>query len=128
EHDLKTLSRVHLDAPDYDLTTKEKRGDVAPFKLYEYAAYDGAYTLRLGKIFRRELKKEPELYRLFFKLVMPASRAFEDIEMEGKYIDLPKMEEMELELLSKKIALRNELNKMAGRKVNWDSPAQVGEV
>lgn len=128
DHDLKTLSRVHLDASDYDLSTKEKKGNVDPMKLYQYGAYDGAYTLGLYAIFEKQLKKERELHRLFYSLVMPAARAFEEIECEGKTLDLKKMEDMELELLSQKISLRQELDRMVGKKINWNSPAQIAQV
>src|SRR5690606_1740355 len=127
DHDLKSLTRKHLDEPDYDLTTREKKGFVSPRKLYEYGARDAAYTLRLSKLFHKELKEEPELYRLFYKLVMPAARAFERIELRGKYINLERMEQIGLELRSELVQVEGELNKLAGRKVNWNAPAQVGK-
>ena len=128
EHGLKSLARTYLDVPDYDLSTSEKRGNVAPMKLYQYGSYDGAYTLALRPLLEQQLRKEPELVRLFYRLVMPAARAFEDIELEGLTIDFERMKEIGLELKDQKMDLEGELNLIAGRKVNWNSPPQVAEV
>lgn len=125
DHDLKSMSRQYLDVPEYDLTTKEKKGNVDPFKLYQYNARDCGYTLRLRKVFRDSLRSEPELERLFYSLVMPAVRAMEDIELEGKTIDVERLDALGVDLLAQEIALRSELNALAGRVVNWNSPDQV---
>lgn len=125
EHDLKSLARTVLDAPEYDLTKEEKTGNVVPRKLYRYCAFDSYYTRRLKKYFLQELRDYPELHRLYFKLVMPVARAMEEIEMVGKTINLPAMEEKALELGSELVALEKKLNKKAGRKINWNSPQQI---
>jgi DNA polymerase len=39
-HGLKELSRFYLNAPDYDLTSAEKRGNCAADKLFKYNAWD----------------------------------------------------------------------------------------
>lgn len=127
DHDLKSLTRKHLDEPDYDLTTREKKGFVSPRKLYEYGARDAAYTLRLAKLFHAELVKDRELHRLFYKLVMPAARAFEKIELRGKYVNLERMDEIGLDLRSELVGIEGQLNALAGRKVNWNAPAQVAK-
>lgn len=128
DHDLKSMSRQYLDVPEYDLTTAEKRGKCDPMKLFQYNARDCGYTLRLKWNFRRRLDKEPELARLFDQLVMPAARAMEDIELEGKTINVKKMDQLGIDLLSEELNLEQELNKIAGRTVNWNSPPQVGDV
>ena len=125
DNDLKSNARQELDAPEYDLTTAEKKGNCDPFKLYQYNARDCGYTLRLKKVFHRRLKQEPELERLFFRLVMPAARALEDIELEGKTLDMEKFEELGLSLRSREINLVAKLRKLIGHEINWDSPQQV---
>lgn len=128
DHDLKSMARRYLDAPEYDLTSKEKKGDCDPFKLYEYNARDCGYTLLIAKAQRKELKREPELWRLYFELVMPALRAMEDIELVGKTLNMEKLDEMALDLKSREINLRRELNELAGKEINWDAPKQVADL
>lgn len=130
DHDLKSMARAELDIPEYDLKSSEKRGNCDPFKLYQYNAFDCAYTLQLKKIYHRRLKQEPELERLFFKLVMPAARAMEEIELEGKTINVEAMNELGFKLRVEAITLKSELNELAyqngiKREINWGSPAQV---
>lgn len=129
DNDLTSNCRDFLDVEEYDIPLKEKQGkSETPLRNYFYCAQDCGYTLQLVKIFQKKLKKERTLRRLFYKLVMPAARAMEDIEMEGLTLDLETMEDIGLELLSEKVEAEKQLNKLAGRKVNWNSPAQVGEV
>jgi uracil-DNA glycosylase family 4 len=130
-HDLKYLARAYLDAPEYDLTTKEKQGNVAPEKLYEYNGLDCGYTLRLYTIFDRVFKRDPRLRRLFYRLMMPASRAMQVIEMEGLYLNMPKYAETEIKVTKDRDAMLGELNKLAvkyGQPVNWNAPAQVAKL
>lgn len=128
DHDLKSMARRLLDVPEYDLTSAEKKGKVDPFTLYHYNALDCGYTLLVKEDLQKQVRQEPEIERLFYNLVMPAARAMEDIELVGKTLDVDKMDELGLELRSQAITLENELNKEAGRKVNWSSPQQVAEV
>lgn len=128
-NDLTANCRTFLHVPEYDIPLKEKQGKSKnPMRNFKYCASDATYTLRLSKMFQSEFKKNLPLRRLFFKLVMPAVRALEDIEMEGLTVDLAKMDEIGLDLLSEKITLERKLNKLAGRKVNWNSPQQVAVV
>jgi DNA polymerase-1 len=122
------MSRKHLDVPEYDLTTAEKRGIVDPMKLFQYNARDCGYTLRLKKVFQERLEEEKDLFRLFYELVMPAVRAMEDIELEGKTMNVEALDMLGLDLLSREIKLKRALNKLVGKEVNWGSPKQVGVV
>ena len=128
-HDLTSLCRTYLDEPEYDISLEEKQGkSKKPVRNYKYCAQDAAYTLRLSILFEEMLRAEPELHRLFWKLTMPGARAMEDAEMEGLTIDPAARKEVGMELLAKKITLREELNKIAGYELNWDSPAQIGKL
>lgn len=126
EHDLKTLARTILDVPEYDLTPKEKKGFVVPRKLYRYGAYDAYYTRKLKEIFYKELQDEPELHRLYHKLIIKVARAMENLEMVGKTVNLEKWDETTLNVHSEVLFLETELNEMAGKKINWNSPQQIG--
>ena len=128
-HDLTAMCRTYLDEPEYDIPLAEKQGkSEKPVRNYKYCAQDGAYTLRLGKLFEDMLREEPELHRLFWKLTMPGARAMEDAEMEGMTIDADARKEVGLELLSRRITLNEELNELVGYEepVNWNSPKQIG--
>ena len=129
-HDLTGMVRAHLDGePEYDIPLECKNGrSKKPAINYRYCARDGAYTLRLGRIFSKMLEQHPELHRLFWRLTMPGARAMESVELEGLTLDPVARKEVGLDLLSKKITLERELNELTGYEVNWDSPAQVGDV
>jgi DNA polymerase I-like protein with 3'-5' exonuclease and polymerase domains len=128
EHDLKTLARTILDAPEYDLTPKEKKGIVVPRKLYRYGAYDAYYTRKLKEIFYRELQDEPELHRLYHKLIIRVARSMENLEMVGKTVNLEKWDATTIDVQSEVILLEIELNKMVGKTINWNSPPQIGRL
>ena len=128
-HDLTSLCRTYLDEPEYDIPLEEKLGKSnKPMRNYKYCAQDATYTLRLGILFERMLREQPNLHRLYWKLTMPGARAMEDAEMEGLTIDPAARKEIGMELLAKKITLREELNEIAGYELNWDSPAQIGKL
>lgn len=128
DHDLKSLVRSQLDEPDYDLSTAEKKGDTSNRKLFEYCAKDTAYTLRLKRIFDAKFKKDISLRRLFYKLVMPAARTLEEIEEVGLTIDLPRRTQVERETRESRDEALVELNEMAGKEVNWNSPQQIAKL
>ncbi len=128
-HDLTSLCRTYLDEPEYDIPLAEKQGkSKKPMRNYKYCAQDAQYTYRLGKLFEKMLRERPELPRLFWKLTMPGARAMEDAQMEGLVINEEGRKEVGLDLLSKTITLKHELNDMAGYEVNWNSPAQIGKL
>ena len=128
-HDLTSLCREYLDEPEYDIPLSEKIGkSKKPMLNYKYCAQDATYTLRLGHIFEDKLRAEPDLHRLFWKLTMPGARAMEDAEMEGLYFDSVARKEVGLELLSRRITVREELNDLAGIPVNWNSPQQIAKL
>ena len=128
-HDLTSLCRTYLDEPEYDISLEEKQGkSKKPVRNYKYCGQDAAYTLRLGILFEQMLREEPGLHRLYWKLTMPGARAMEDAEMEGLTIDPAARKEIGLQLLTRKIQLREELTGIAGYELNWDSPAQIAKL
>jgi DNA polymerase I-like protein with 3'-5' exonuclease and polymerase domains len=126
-HGLKELSRVFLNAPDYDLSLKEKKGNVDPMKLFEYGARDTAYTLQLVPILMKMLKDEDQ-WLLYNRLTMRAARAMERIEQRGLWLNVEKLNEAgenERRLMDESLA---RLNKMAGEEINWNAPDQVAAI
>jgi DNA polymerase-1 len=124
-HGLKVLARQYCAAPDYDLTLKEKKGDAPIRKLLAYNAADAAYTRRLTTRLPSPDAMEVWLLR---NVIMPAARIFEEIELNGLYVDLELMDKVRLEEERSRDQLEEKLNKIAGSTVNWNSPAQVAEV
>ena len=124
---LKYLAKVHLNAPAYDLTSDQKRGEVDPELLYKYCGYDVLYTLRLYKMQREQLLKQIELLRLFKFLIMPSFEAFEDIEFHGVYVHQERLAALEIELTAKLEKVATRLEELSPG-TNWASPKQVGKI
>lgn len=127
-HGLKENSRLWLNAPDYDLTTSEKKGNVEAIKLFTYCGRDCYRTYRLAKLFRKMLMQDAETRNIYQYLTLPAARMYEVIEREGHFINLERRAKAKKELEALLKVTESQLNRMAGVEVNWNSPAQVGKV
>lgn len=127
-HGLKYLASLYFHAPDYDIPVPPDPKVVSLQKLAKYCALDVYYTLALQKILEEELKKDRRIERVFHKLLMPASDLFEEVELHGVYVDIDKMESTYSYLRGQIEELKNELNQLAGREINWNSPQQVASV
>lgn len=127
-HKLKPLARQYLAAPDYDLTLKEKKQiNLVPVRRrLTYNCGDSAYTDRLIPLFKKRLNAD-ELW-LYNRVVMCASRAFEQIEMGGLYVDVEYLNRSSDQEYKKLKEVEAELDEMAGRHINWGSRDQVAEV
>jgi DNA polymerase-1 len=127
-HGLKPLARQYLNAPDYALSTREmkKPWTVPVRKRLEYNSCDTAYTNALTSMFKAKMDDEERW--LYQKVLIPASRVLTRGERDGLYVDvefLNNTSDQEFEKLKK---AEIELNKMAGRIINWNAPAQVAEI
>lgn len=135
---LKVNARVHLDMEDYDVSTRIKKGeDLTPEEKIQraiYAGSDGYATIRLYKVFKDQLSADPDLERLFEKLVMPVARAYEVVETNGVYIDLENMAKAEKILVGKIRRLKRSLNRYITPwreeeiEQNWNSAPYVNTV
>jgi len=130
-HDLKYLARMELDCPEYDIPKKEKTGGslhipAKRLEYWEYCARDAWNTLRLKWVFKKRLNASLPLRRLFYQIVMPASRVLEKAEMEGLTLDLPRYAQVEQEARTKRLNLELELKAIAD--INWNSPDQVAAI
>src|SRR6201996_7909762 len=133
DHDLKYLARAYLDAPEYDIPGKDKANpDLStPEKrraFMEYCAKDAHYTLRLRQLLNAELRKDHQLHRLYYRLVMPAARALADIEQEGLYLNQERYAQVTEHVKADRQKALADLHKSAGEVINWNSPEQVGRV
>ena len=127
-HGLKELARQECGAPDYDLTTKEKRDTrkVPIRRLLSYNSADAAYTRRLDPIFTKRMDEQERW--LYERVIMPAARIFEDIELEGHFVDVNYLNRSAEAEYQKMAETEKRLNAIAGREINWKSPPQVAEV
>lgn len=133
DHDLKYVSRVELDCPEYDLPKKEKENpDLSTSEKREaywvYNARDAWNTLHNHFRFRKRLRADFRLNRLYNKLVMPAARVLAEIEREGMTLDLEKYTEVERRVTAERMAAEYTLNMQAGHTVNWNSRDQIADV
>lgn len=138
-HDLETLSRQFLDAEDYDIPLSEKQWPTDIPKFLEYTGKDAVYTLRLKGIFYKMLCKDPKLRALFYRLVMPASRALCEIEQVGIPWNMEQFKIKGAELLRERNDLKDKLDGLikealgppekgkARKALNWNSPQQVAK-
>lgn len=117
---LKQNAQTWLDMQDWDVPLNIKNGKGASGKGLTdqekhqglvYAASDGYATIRLYKVYKDLLHTDPELERLFHELVMPVARAYEQMEINGVYLDLKNFEKAELELGKRIRKLTRSLNR-----------------
>lgn len=126
---LKYLAKVKFGAPDYDISKESKQGKGSLEELYKYNAMDIYYTAKLYKLFKKELKEDGALYKVFKYISMGMSDVYEDAEFEGIVLDTEQMQEVERELRSNINKVKRKLAKYTKKKdVNWNSPQQVAEV
>jgi len=130
---LKYLARVKLGAPDWDIDKSTKTGQVAANRdnLYKYLAYDVYYTLELYYYFKKELRKDKPTLKVFKHLMMPIFHTYEDVQMEGVWINQEKFDEVEATLTEKLEEIDRKLNRIAKKEgvteeINWGSSQQVG--
>lgn len=125
-HGLKPLSRQFCNAPDYDIPLKEKLHPTSMRRFFNYGVPDAVYTRRLDDVFMPKMDEDDRW--IYEKLTMPSARLFEKIEHNGLYVDLSKIAVVEAEQHAALDACEKRLNKIAGKTVNWNAPAQVAEI
>src|SRR5262245_17219166 len=125
-HDLEYLAELYFGAPRWDIPLHEKQGNAPIPKIAKYHAHDLFNTRRLYYKLKKELEKEPDVYRVFRKITMPCANLYVKMENEGCYIDMKKMKEVEKYLLSEINKAEIKLKKWGD--INWASPKQVGEL
>ena len=101
--------------------------DLAPEKIYEYAAEDADVTLRLKNALEPKLK-EVEAEQLFHNIEMPLVRVLAEMERNGVRIDTNSLAETSRTLTDRMQTLEKEIYELAGEQFNIASPKQVGEI
>ena len=91
---------------------KSKMQDVPKEDLLPYAGGDTDATLRVANQMVKHLAKSKSQVNFYTKLLHPASRAFEDMEYNGIYIDVPYFAELQTELFAEMKRLEDEAKEL----------------
>jgi len=130
---LKHISKILFDAPDYEVAQPVDPLKVPLEILAKYCAFDVLYTMRAYQRYKSQLAKDPALVRIFKHILMPASRAFEEIELGGVYIDLTKYREALATVEEQRATVHQRLITIAQDagyplSINYNSTQQVAEL
>jgi DNA polymerase-1 len=102
--------------------------DTVPlFKIVPYACQDADFAFRLEELLRAELIAS-KLDELFFQVEMPLLRVLAEMELRGIKIDSQQLAEFSRELAKRLVGLEAEIQRLAGREVNIDSPKQLAQL
>lgn len=83
---LKPLARELLGVEPWDIDTKNLLAEPLDPTL-EYNGLDTFYTFQLYRLFLKQLKEQPRLYKLMGLLMVPASNVFTEVERRGIWVD-----------------------------------------
>ena len=107
-HGLKTLAIKHTPYGDYEkpmydfmddycrrngILKGDFTWDMIPFDLIQvYAAMDACVTYRIFHVFQEELQKDPQIYRVYKQLLIPAMKFLKDCQDTGVPFDRKRLE------------------------------------
>lgn len=116
-------------APNWDVDKNLKTGKYSTPEKYQeyltYLGYDIYYEYKLFRVFRKKLKQDKALMKLFYHLYMPGIISYETVEQHGVFIYPQQFKQVRKHLESEKSKIEKQLLKLAGHEVNWNSPAQI---
>lgn len=134
-HGLDALCMQHFSKEKIPITNlilkgKQERSmlDVPLPDICEYCCEDADYTFRLYALFEPKLKEAPELYKLFKEVEIPLIRQLMRMERSGIFVDRSYLHNLSEHLVEKLTQLESEIELLAGKKINLNSPKQVGEL
>ncbi len=131
-HDMDTLAKRWL---DYDTVHYEdvagKGAKQIPFSQVDldtacrYAAEDADVTLRLHRALWPQLEALPGLKQVFTDIEMPLVPVLARMEQRGVLVDVAALRKQSNELGKHMHALQTDMQRIAGREFNVDSPKQL---
>ncbi|HJR10582.1 MAG TPA: DNA polymerase I, partial [Rhodanobacteraceae bacterium] len=131
-HDMDTLAKRWL---GYDTVHYEdvagKGAKQIPFSQVDldiacrYSAEDADVTLRLHHALWPQLHEQPSLERVFTGIEMPLVPVLARMEQRGVLVDVAALRRQSNELGKRMHALQAEMQQLAGREFNVDSPKQL---
>ena len=114
-----------------DLVDKKKKikslADVDVKKVADYCCEDVDYTLRLKKVFQKELSAK-KLLKLLKKVELPLLPILAKMERRGIYVDPDQFTSLDKEMEKEIHHLEEEIHKDVGKKFNINSPKQLSEI
>ena len=134
---LKYLSEFYFDEPMLnfaDIVTRFKRKDFSYVPIEEatqYAACDAHQTLKLTHLFKKELKKEETLSKLFEKMELPLSQILFEMELEGIFVDVGMLQLLGENVNGQLKKIEDEILSLIGEgqaNINLNSPKQVEQL
>src|SRR5579862_296340 len=129
ERSLEKFGKVKI--PIEDLIGKGKKqmtmDSVNLDKICTYCCEDVDYTLRLKKVFEKELEKEGVL-KLFEEIEIPLIPVLTRMERHGIYVDVEKLKKMSESLRREIAEIEQIIYTMAGETFNVNSPKQLGVI
>ncbi len=81
-------------------------------KLLEYGGGDADASFHVARAVQTQLMQDPQLLNLYRRIIHPALIAFNEIEIRGEEVDLPKYLQLEKDLLKEIKALTIEMMQM----------------
>lgn len=124
-HGLKPMSKMFFNAPDYDIPKPIDTDRWSLKQVAEYCAMDVYYTRRLYFLQREQLLEDKALLRVFKELIMPASNALVDVELNGVYVDPVKYQEALIQIGEK--VTEQEKALLSYQDINWNSTQQISK-
>jgi len=123
---------VECNAPHWDVDKKLKTGKYTTpekFQEYlEYLGYDIYFEYKLYRVFKKRIRQDRALEKLYYHLYMPGIRSYEEIERQGVYIYPEQFKEVEKHLRGKLEEIEKDLRKLAKCTINWSSTAQLQDL
>lgn len=83
----------------------------------KYCVRDAVLTLKLNKDQLKDLKEDERVYKLYRHLLMPASRVFETVELNGLWVNQKRLKVATRVVLRKLVKLERRLNRLIPN--NW---------
>lgn len=94
----------------------------------EKGVQDTAATLDLWLLYEPRLKKDPDLWKCFWDLLMPLVPVIAEMEMAGVTVDLVWMSELKKQMERKAAGIEEEIAKISGRRILVSSTEQVSHL
>ena len=132
--DLTSLTSLYTNLPKYDAELSKYRKEVKSYAeiprdvLYEYASGDAVATFRVTEVLEKMIKSDPGHSRLFWEVVLPAAKAFVEVEYHGMKVDRERISALTHQLQGEIRELETELYEVVGEEFNWRSTKQLQRV
>jgi DNA polymerase-1 len=134
-HDMDSCAKLYLgvDTIKYeDVAGKGAKqiafNQVALEQATEYAAEDADVTLQLHQVLHGQLKKQPQLLKVYEEIEQPLVPVLLEMEHRGVLVDRAKLKKQSGEIAKRLVELEADAHKSAGQPFNLDSPKQLQEI